>query len=64
MIAARWLGLPAALGAPFVLGTASLSVLGYEHSRNEAVLRSWNDCAAQGGWPESRAALARPGQPV
>jgi probable phosphoglycerate mutase len=63
MIAARWLGLPAALGAPFVLGTASLSVLGYEHHRNEAVLRSWNDCAAQGGGPQSRTALARPGQP-
>lgn len=41
-LTARWLGLPAAAGALFVLDTASLSVLGYEHDMTEPVLRRWN----------------------
>lgn len=41
-LTARWLGLPAANGALFVLDTASLSVLGYEHNMTEPVLRRWN----------------------
>jgi probable phosphoglycerate mutase len=42
MLAARWLGLPVTGGALFVLDTASLSVLGYEHDKSEPVLRRWN----------------------
>jgi broad specificity phosphatase PhoE len=42
VLAARWIGLPPEGGALLVLGTASLSVLSYEHDRGEPVLRSWN----------------------
>lgn len=43
MLAARWVGLPPAGGAWLVLGTASLSTLGYEHDASEPAIRSWND---------------------
>ena len=44
MIAARWLGLAPVSGELFLLGTASLSTLGYEHdARDEPVIRLWND---------------------
>jgi len=43
VLAARWLGLSPEQGALFVLDTASISVLGYEHhSRAEPVVRGWN----------------------
>jgi len=42
VLAARWLGLPADGGAYFVLDTASISVLGYEHAVAFPVIRSWN----------------------
>jgi probable phosphoglycerate mutase len=42
-LAARWLGLPVSGGALLVLGTASLSVLGYEHTRGEPAVLAWND---------------------
>ncbi|MBK9117707.1 MAG: histidine phosphatase family protein [Betaproteobacteria bacterium] len=44
-IAARWLGLDAGGGRHFLLGTASVSVLGYEHDATQPVIRSWNDAA-------------------
>jgi broad specificity phosphatase PhoE len=42
VLAARWLGLPPQGGAHFVLDTASISVLGYEHDLSEPVIRRWN----------------------
>ena len=43
VVAARWLGLPPSGMRYFVLGTASLSLLGYEHDLDEPVTRLWND---------------------
>jgi len=43
VLAARWLGLEASGGRLFLLSTTTLSVLGYEHSKSEPVLRLWND---------------------
>jgi broad specificity phosphatase PhoE len=43
ILAARWLGLPPAVGAHFILNTASLSLLGYEHDLTEPAIRLWND---------------------
>ncbi|MGH7978839.1 MAG: histidine phosphatase family protein [Limisphaerales bacterium] len=42
-LAARWLGLGPAAGSYFVLGTASLSALGYENNLSQPVLKLWND---------------------
>ena len=42
VLAARWLGLPPRDGALYVLNTASVSILGYDHDLTEPVIRLWN----------------------
>ncbi len=42
VFAARWLGLPGTGARHFYLGTAALSILGYEHNLEEPVVRLWN----------------------
>ena len=43
VFAARWLGLEPDAGRYFLLSTASLSALGYEHNLSEPVIRLWDD---------------------
>jgi probable phosphoglycerate mutase len=43
VLAACWLGLDTSAARYWILGTASLSALGYEHDASEPVIRSWND---------------------
>jgi probable phosphoglycerate mutase len=42
-IGARWCELEPAVGARLYLSTGSISVLGYDHARDEPVLCFWND---------------------
>jgi len=42
VFAARWLGQEPALGRHLVLGTAALSIIGYDHTLQEPVIRLWN----------------------
>jgi broad specificity phosphatase PhoE len=43
VLAARWLGLAPSEGRLFMLGTASVSILGYEHDKNEPAIQLWNE---------------------
>ncbi len=43
VFAARWLGLDVALGRCFMLSTASLSAMSYEHNLSQPVIRLWDD---------------------
>ena len=43
VLAARWIGLEAKAGQHFYLGTASLSIICYEHNRRDPVIRLWNE---------------------
>ncbi|MCI0748425.1 MAG: histidine phosphatase family protein [Verrucomicrobia subdivision 3 bacterium] len=43
MLAARWIGVETSSANSFMLSTASLSALGYEHSLERPVIRLWND---------------------
>jgi probable phosphoglycerate mutase len=43
VLAARWVGLAAGTGKFFLLSTASLSALSYEHNLSQPVIGLWND---------------------
>jgi probable phosphoglycerate mutase len=43
VFAARWLGLEPALGRCFLLSTASLSAVSYEHELSQPAIRLWDD---------------------
>jgi len=43
VLAARWLGLAPQAARAFVIDTASLGALGYEHSKGEPAVHLWND---------------------
>src|SRR5215813_10107410 len=43
MLAARWAGIDTFGARTLMLSTASLSVLGYEHSLEQPAIRMWND---------------------
>jgi probable phosphoglycerate mutase len=44
VLAVRWLGLEPSVNCKFfMLSTASLSALGYEHDRSRPVIRLWNE---------------------
>ena len=51
VFAARWLGLDAAAGRYFLLSTASLSAVGYEHDTTEPVIRLWDETPSRGTLP-------------
>jgi probable phosphoglycerate mutase len=43
VLAARWLGIEPEAGRYFLLSTASVSALGYEHNLAQPVIRLWDD---------------------
>jgi len=43
VLAARWSGMEPSSGRHFLLSTASLSALGYEHTRSQPAIQLWND---------------------
>ena len=43
VLAARWIGLEAAFGRCFLLSTASVSSLSYEHNLSQPAIRLWDD---------------------
>lgn len=53
VLTATWLGLEASAARLWVLDTASVSVLGFDHDRSEPVIRLWND-RGDPGTPGSR----------
>lgn len=42
VMAARWVGLPAAQGRSFTLAEATVSMLGYNHGPDDPVIQQWN----------------------
>lgn len=48
VLAARWLGLEPFAGKLFMLDTASLSALSYEHDLSSPAIRFWNDTRCAG----------------
>jgi probable phosphoglycerate mutase len=65
VLACRWIGVePTVTARSFMLSTASLSALGYEHDVSRPVIRLWNDTqhvttssAAEDDADESQATL-------
>src|SRR5213076_90005 len=54
VLAARWLGLEPGAGKFFMLSTASLSALSYEHNLSQPAIRLWDDCGHVGErWKKS-----------
>jgi probable phosphoglycerate mutase len=49
VLAARWIGLEPVGGRLFLLSTASLSALSYEHNLSEPAIRLWDDTSHVGG---------------
>jgi broad specificity phosphatase PhoE len=49
VLAARWLDVEPGAGKFFLLDTASLSALGYEHKLSQPVIQFWNDTRHVGG---------------
>ena len=43
VLAVRWLGLEPGAGRYFLLSTASVSALGYEHNLSQPAIRLWDD---------------------
>jgi len=43
ILAARWIGVDADIAKHLLLGTAAMSVLGYDHNLNEPAILLWND---------------------
>ena len=43
VLAARWIGLGPEAGRLFLLSTAAVCTLGYDHDRTEPAIRLWND---------------------
>ncbi len=48
VLAVGWLELQPTAGQRLLLGTAALSILGYDHGRRDPVMRLWNDCGHDG----------------
>jgi len=42
VLAARWIGLPVSDARRFVLGTTTVSILGYEHDLTDPAILQWN----------------------
>jgi probable phosphoglycerate mutase len=65
ILAARWLGLEPQSAGYFLLSTASLSTLTYEHNPSQPVIGLWNDtghltATTTGGHDESDRIIAQP----
>jgi len=65
VLAARWLGLKSQGARYFLLSTASLSTLTYEHNPSEPVIGLWNDtrhantqCAEESKWAQAASLIA------
>jgi broad specificity phosphatase PhoE len=50
VLATRWLEIELTSGRCFFLGTAALSILGYEHELNDPVIRLWNEVPGTQDW--------------